>query len=290
MFIPIQLLVLLSIGTLLSVIWLILLLSSKKYDELVTPLDKKEFPLKEIYPLGSKVLDIIKYGYNTKYDRKMRQAVTTIYGEKYTEYFLRVIMAQRISLSFTMLVIAFAVYGLTLEIGAFIIIVMFSGLAYYYYGDRVYKKVKKREEEMLYDFPEVLSKLALLTNAGMVIREAWQKVADSGKGVLFEEMRNVRNEMDNGVADVDAFFAFGMRCSIPEIKKFSSTLVQGITKGNNELALLLKQQSKEAWETKKFHVRVEGEKAASKLLIPITMMFIGILIMVVVPIFTNLGV
>jgi len=66
-------------------------------------------------------------------------------------------------------------------------------------------------------------------------------------------------------------------------------LVQGITKGNDELALLLKQQSKEAWETKKFHVRLQGEQASSKLLIPITMMFIGVLIMIVVPIFTNLG-
>ena len=45
---------------------------------------------------------------------------------------------------------------------------MFSGLAYYYYGDRVNKNIEKREQEMMKDYPEVLSKLALLTNAGMI--------------------------------------------------------------------------------------------------------------------------
>ena len=36
-----------------------------------------------------------------------------------------------------------------------------SGLAYYYYGDRVNKNIEKREQEMMKDYPEVLSKLAL---------------------------------------------------------------------------------------------------------------------------------
>lgn len=33
----------------------------------------------------------------------------------------------------------------------------------------------------------------------------------------------------------------------------------------------------------------EGEKASGKLLIPMMIMFIGILIMVLIPIFTNIG-
>ena len=88
-------------------------------------------------------------------------------------------------------------------------------------------------------------------------------------------MQGAVEEMGNGVAEVDAIFRFGKRCIIPEIKKFSSTLVQGLIKGNSELAMMLQTQ---------------GEKAASKLMIPIVIMFIGILIMIIVPIFTNLGI
>jgi tight adherence protein C len=76
---------------------------------------------------------------------------------------------------------------------------------------------------------------------------------------------------------------------MPEVKKFSSTLIQGLQKGNKELSIMLQQQSAEIWSLRKQNVRREGEKAASKLLAPMLIMFIGILIMVVVPIFTNLG-
>lgn len=96
--------------------------------------------------------------------------------------------------------------------------------------------------------------------------------------------------MNNGVSEIDAMFNFGSRCIIPEIKKFTSTIIQGMTKGNSELTAMLQEQSKEVWQLKKQLVRREGEKAASKLLIPICVMFVGILIMIIVPIFTNLGV
>ncbi len=290
MFISLEVVVLLGIGTFFSLIWAVLLLTSGKYNELVAPLDKKEFPLKELYPLGYKILDIIKYGYNTKFDRKLRQMIEILYGNKYSEYYLRVIMSQRVSMAFTIFVISFAVYGLTLELPILFIFIAFSGLAYYYFGDRVRKKYKKREQEIMADYPQVLSELALLINAGMIVRDAWQKVAASKEGALFDEMKTVAVDLNNGVSEPDAFFSFGMRCGVPEIKKFTSTLIQGLTKGNRELGFFLKQQSKEVWEARKFNVKILAEKASSKLLIPITLMFLGILIMIIVPIFSNLGV
>ena len=97
-------------------------------------------------------------------------------------------------------------------------------------------------------------------------------------------------EMENGISEAEAIRRFGIRCMMPEIKKFSATLIQGIQKGNSELSSMLQNQSAEIWNLRKQNVRRQGEKAASKLMIPIFMMFIGIIIMVVVPIFSNLGV
>lgn len=73
-------------------------------------------------------------------------------------------------------------------------------------------------------------------------------------------------------------------------KKFSATVIQGIQKGNSELSSMLQAQSAEVWNLRKQNVRRQGEKAASKLMIPIFMMFFGILIMVIIPIFSNIGV
>ena len=167
---------------------------------------------------------------------------------------------------------------------------VFAGLAYYYFGTVTKKRILKRSDELLHDFSEVVSKLALLTNAGMILREAWQEVAFAGTSTIYTEMQTTVNEMNNGVSEIDAMFNFGSRCIIPEIKKFTSTIIQGMTKGNSELTAMLQEQSKEVWQLKKQLVRREGEKAASKLLIPICVMFVGILIMIIVPIFTNLGV
>ena len=203
---------------------------------------------------------------------------------------MRVIYSQKVTFALTLLALAVPMYGLANSVGATFVVVMFAAVAYYYFGTITEKRILKRSEEMLGDFSNVVSKLALLTNAGMIMREAWEEVAYTGESTLYKEMQKTVDEMNNGVSEIDALFNFGTRCIIPEIKKFTSTIVQGIIKGNSELTFMLQQQSKEVWAAKKQNVRRQGEKAASKLLVPILIMFIGILIMILVPIFTNLGV
>lgn len=278
-----------ALGAVSLIVWMIFYMKGKKHNSMFDVLEEKEYPLKEIYGLGYAVLETIKYNYKSKGDRKLRQQLDVLYGSKYCEYYLRVIHSQQITMAMTVLVIAFALYGLSSEILALIVGLVFAGLAYYYFGTVTAKKILKRSEELLHDFSEVVSKLALLTNAGMILREAWQEVAYGGEGVIYTEMQTAVNEMNNGVADVDAIYNFGTRCIIPEIKKFTSTIIQGMTKGNSELTAMMQEQSKEVWQLKKQLVRREGEKAASKLLIPICIMFVGILIMILIPIFTNLG-
>ena len=124
----------------------------------------------------------------------------------------------------------------------------------------------------------------------MILKEAWEMTAYTGNGPLYDEMKKVIVDMANGYTEIEAYTEFGNRCMISEIRKFTSTIVQGITKGNRELVLMLRKQSSEVWESRKHQVRQLGAKASSKLLFPICIMFIGILIMIMVPIFANLGV
>ncbi|MDD4492770.1 MAG: type II secretion system F family protein [Eubacteriales bacterium] len=279
-----------AIGILSLVIWMLFYFKGLNHNSMFDVLTEKEFPFKEIYGTGFAVLETIKYKYKSNADRKLRQELDVLYGKKYADYYLRVVHSQQITISMTVFVLAFAVYGLSGETVALLVGFMFTGLAYYYFGTVTKKKILARSDEMLHDFSEVVSKLALLTNAGMILQEAWQEVANAGESTIYKEMQAAVNEMNNGVSEVDAIYNFGSRCIIPEIKKFTSTIIQGITKGNSELAAMLQEQSKEVWQNKKQLVRREGEKAASKLLIPICIMFIGILVMILVPIFTNLGV
>lgn len=281
--------VLYGIGAVILLIWLALYVMGLKYANLFEPLDEKEYPFKEIYFVGYAALEFIHYQYKSKRDRKLRKEVSVFFGEKYADYYIRVIYAQKLTLSFTVLTIAVPMFGAANSILTAFVMIMLSVSIYSYYGSIVGKKIQKRSEEMLHDFSNVVSKLALLTNAGMIMREAWEEVAFTGNSALYMEMQKSVDEMNNGVSEIDALFNFGTRCIIPEIKKFTSTIVQGIIKGNSELTLMLQQQSKEVWSLRKQDVRRQGEKAASKLLLPIMIMFIGILIMILIPIFANIG-
>ncbi|MCQ2455538.1 MAG: pilus assembly protein TadC [Clostridia bacterium] len=276
-------------GVLTLFFWFILFFKGKKNESLFEPLEERDFPLKEIYFVGFAALEMFNYQYKSKSDRRLRRNLEVLYGPKYADYYLRVIHSQKITIGLTVLVLAFCLYGLADTVAILFVGVAFAFLAYYYFGTVTENKILKRSEEMLSDFSEVISKLALLTNAGMILREAWEEIAYTGQTSLYKEMQKAIDEMNNGVAEVDAIFNFGTRCIIPEIKKFASTIVQGLVKGNSELTIMLMEQSKEVWSAKKQNVHRQGEKASSKLLIPICIMFVGILVMILIPIFTNLG-
>ncbi|MGN0342788.1 MAG: type II secretion system F family protein [Roseburia sp.] len=290
MLLPVQMIILLGLGVVSVIIFLVFFVKSKRYDEIFTTLDEKEYPLKETYSVGYAVMETLKYDYKSQKDRTLRTQIEILYGKKYVEFYLRVIYAQKITYTMLMVVLAFIFYALTAETVVLILFLGLAGFAYIYYGESVSRKIASRKEQMIGDFAEAISKLALLTNAGLVLREAWELVAISGEGVLYDEMNRTLDDMKNGVSDAEAIRQFGVRCIIPEIKKFSSTIVQGLERGSRDLTLLMMEQSKEIWDARKQSIKREGEKASSKLMMPILLMFVGILIMVIVPVFTNLGV
>lgn len=290
MFLSMQDLVILGIGCVFLVIWLIIFMASRSYDGMFDTLDEKEFPLKELYSMGYFIMEKSKYQYKSRRDRKLRQDMEVLYEKKYVEYYLRLTYARAVTYGMLLFVLAFVIYAFSGDVAVLMIMFMFSGVSVYYVMTLAPKKIESRSSQLIGDFSEVVSKLALLTNAGMILRETWELTSKVGEGVFYQEMRIAVMEMENGISEAEAIRRFGIRCMMPEIKKFSATLIQGIQKGNSELSSMLQNQSAEIWNLRKQNVRRQGEKAASKLMIPIFMMFIGIIIMVVVPIFSNLGV
>lgn len=285
-------LVILIITVIASILFIILLLASNKYNEYINTLDEKEFPVKGIYGVGFVLADILKLDYKSKFANDLRQQVIILYGEKYSEFYIRVLYAQKFSTCWLVLV-ASGIFACFAQGSDSLIIfglgLVMVGVIYYYFNTMAATKIKKKSAIYLKDFPSVVSTIALLVNAGMMLREAWTEVAYSATGDLYTQMQRVSEDMDNGMSESDALYAFSIRCATPEIKKFTSFIIQGLEKGNKDLAFSLKNQSDELWEMKKQHVLQQGDLAASKLLIPIMVMFIGILVIVMGPIMTNIG-
>lgn len=286
-------LIIIVLTVVVSGLFLFLLFSSKKHDEMLLPLSEKEFILKDIYGVGFEIVELLKIDLKSKSANELREKIKILYGEKYTEFYLRVYYAQRISLSCFVFVLSMILScmasgsdGIVLVFLGFLV----TGVTYYYFSTLADSKIKKQSLLYVSDFPDAISTLALLVNSGMVLRDAWSQVAYSNESPLYLQMQKVSEDMGNGMSETDALYAFSIRCATPEIKKFTSFIIQGLEKGNSDLAISLRNQSGELWEMKRQSVLQQGQLAASKLLIPIMVMFVGILIMVMGPIMTNLGV
>lgn len=289
-FLSIQDIVFMVLAVISVAAWILIYFSTMKYSNLFETLDSKKFRLKDLYFTGYGMLERFNYDYKTKKNRDLKKQLEVLYGEKYSDYYLRVIRSQQLTAFMICIPIAFIFYGLSSEYTLTIVILALGAFLGYYLGQEPKKEIDERSDQLMGEFSEVVSKLALLTDAGMILREAWEEIAYSDEGMIYSEMILAVDEMNNGISDVEAIRHFGNRCMVPEIKKFTSTLMQGMTKGNKELSIMLAAQTDEVWNLKRQLVKRKGEEAQSKLLVPMILMFVGIMIMVMIPIFANLGV
>lgn len=274
----------------LMILWIVLLfVGSAKYKGMIEPLDSKKYMLKGIYGVGFFLLNLVHYSYNSQFDLKRRAQAKIVYGEKYGEYYYCVNVAEKVSYAFTCLVIT-PLLGPLFDTPIFMLFGVFAAVILWYYADtKITDIIKEREISITKDFCDVVSKMALLINAGMITREAWEEISVTGDSVLYDEMRNATIDMQNGMSEIDAYVAFGNRCGVTFVKKFISMLVQNLAKGNKELIEFLKQESAVCWEEKKHIVKRQGEAAASKLMLPLGMILIGIFVMILVPIVSKIG-
>ncbi len=280
----------LSLATGIS--FIILLATSSEFDEYITPLDSKEFMLPEVYGVGFKIIKMFQLGFKNREAKQTRESAAILYGERYADYYLRVLYAQKISLTYMVFAIVCALSALASETDKLLLLgvgVVLCGTLYYYFTLEPRNKVKKRSERFMDEFPNAVSTIALLVNSGMILREAWREVSLSDDSELYMEMRKMNEEIDNGTSEIDALFNFAARCVTPDIKKFTSFIVQGLEKGSKDLANVLKNQTDELWQLKKQNTLRRGELASSKLMIPLVIMFVGVLVMIMGPIMTNLG-
>lgn len=279
--------IIMVIATVLAIFYMVMFTKgNQRYGQMMAVLDD---PFKICYSTGSAILEVVHYRYSGKYAQKMMRRCRILYGEKYAEFYFRVNMAQKVSMGLLVLIVGLI---FTVLYGEIIILLLAVGAAVgivYYYETTIMDEIHRREDSISNDFPEVLSKLALLVNAGMIMGEAWNKVAYTGEGVIYQEMQTAVLEMQNGVSEIEAILHFSSRCDVDMVTKFSSTLVQNLSKGNSELVHFLRQFSNESWVEKKQNARRKGEEASSKLLLPIGLMFAGLLIMICVPIFTGIS-
>ncbi len=153
------------------------------------------------------------------------------------------------------------------------------------------RKRQERSRQLLLDYPDLVTRLTLLLEAGMTVRRAFGKIALSYKrkkgagGVryAYEELLRSYYEMESGVMEEKAYEDFGKRCGHPKYRTLAALLVQNLRRGDQRLLATLEREAESAFEERKRNARVQGEEAATKLLIPMALMLLIVLVLLIVP-------
>ena len=277
---------LMGAATVLAVLFLLMLLTSGKFQPLLDAAGGKYIFLAGV---GFKAMELVHFSSSSGRARQKIRQYGNIYGEKFGEFYYNVTVAKQISAAWLVLIVGIVLAVLAEQPLVLGIAALGAFYAAYYMQKSVKEQNEARKDKIETEYPEVLSKLALLVNAGLITRQAWEKIAFMSDGVLYREMRTAVEDMQNGKSEAEAYLSFAQRCGNDNVTRFISALNQNLNKGDDELCLYLNQYSGEAWNLRKQNALQKGQQASTKLLLPIVLIFGGIMMMVVVPVFAGLG-
>ncbi len=176
-------------------------------------------------------------------------------------------------------------------------LLLFGGLAavmcYYMMGQKLKEAVDKRRQQMQMDYPDVLSRCALLLGAGLTLQGSFRRMveeyraSDTAERYVYEELAVAVQEMENGVTEAKAVESFGKRTQLLSYMKFSALISQNLRKGSRQLLSLLENERINALADRKEAAKRLGEQAGTKLLIPMMLMLVTVFIIILVPAFMS---
>lgn len=282
-------------------LFLVFYLKSKgQYDEYMEYVDKQEYGLKDFIPIGlamsetnfgQKLMPMQLRSTLARYNNQVYQKVLEIRGPRNAEFYHYIHKGYRLAVGLTTCVGA-SLMGMIMVIqgsGDGLVLTAAAVAAFWAVPFLVDKSldedVKKRRLSIQMEFPEFVNKLTLLVNAGMTISKAWEKIINENKKshVLYDEMRYALAEIKAGKPEGIAYEEFARRCHVKEVTKFVSVIVMNLKRGGAQVVPALREQGRECWEMRKNGAKELGEQASTKILIPMMIMFLGIVLIVATP-------
>lgn len=257
-----------------------------RYSDELSLLDRKEYACKNLMAFGMWLYDEMNLPASGSYHVFLYQRIVMVYGTRYAGYYLKIHWAEKFLYLFLGIATA-SFLGAVSDYGSvFLAVIPASGILLFFLADRILDdRAKKRKLQFMMDFPVFISKLALLMNAGMHLRQALVKIYnDSDKNKpLYEELGTVLADLESGLSENQAWQEFSERCKIKEITSFASMIVQNSKIGGNQMVNELKRMSHEVWEMRKHAAKQMGETASAKLIFPMILMLVAILAIAISP-------
>lgn len=171
---------------------------------------------------------------------------------------------------------------------AFLLLLVFESVAvglYFLTDNDLKKEMDKKMTAWKYQYPDLIHKLVLYLGAGLSIRNAFYRLASQ-----YETVRYANREMEAGVPESVAYEHFGKRTNLQSYVKLATLLNQNLKRGTNTLFMRLEEEALQSAQERIQNGKKLGEEAGTKLLLPMAMMLGIIMLMIMIPAFTGLGI
>lgn len=163
-----------------------------------------------------------------------------------------------------------------------------------WFQNRAREETRKRQEQLREDYPEFVEHFVLLIGAGLTVRGTWDRIVrdyekrQEQRHYVYEEMALSLREMDYGMSEAKAYELFGKRTGLLSYMKFCTLIVQNLRKGSADLLELLDFEMADAFHQRKEDARELGEKAGTKLLLPMAVMLALVFVMILYAAFQSM--
>lgn len=148
-------------------------------------------------------------------------------------------------------------------------------------------KVKRVQEDFVSELPMFIFKLSLLISAGESLQRAWVRASEARQErrehPLYAELAKTCRDMERGVPFAAALEEMHRRTGSYEAGALITTILMNYKRGGDAFALALQDSSRLLMEKKNAQIRMKGEEASAKLLLPMMMMLFAVMIVVAAP-------
>jgi tight adherence protein C len=177
------------------------------------------------------------------------------------------------------LILGFLYAGFTVRA---LVIAILAATALFHLPDLlVYNAALRRQEQVARGLAEALDMLTVCVEAGQGFDAALLQVARNVEGPIAGEFSRVISEIQIGKGRGEAFAAMGERIQLPEVKNFTTALVQADRLGL-PIAAVLREQASTMRLARRQRAEEKAQKVGVKILFPLILCIFPVLFVVLI--------
>ncbi len=179
-------------------------------------------------------------------------------------------------LAFSFLPMAFAGFP---AVGKFLIFLMGAVLAILVPRYYLKSSIKRRQESIRGDLPDILDLISVSVEAGLGFDFALLRVVSRAGGALSEELKVVYREIQMGIPRREALKSLSDRSEVEELKTFVGSIIQADQLGIS-IKNVLRSQSMQLRQTRRQRAEEKAMKAPVKMILPLVIFIFPVIFII----------